>query len=183
MLDPLGFRLCERRVRCSGQLSPFPTLFPFPAPASPANLTPMPRGLIWSAFKRMPIGLRLITGLCLLMSVFLPMAFLPFVDFTIDDTPVSFGEFWRRGGGLVFCVTGTIFAFLAYGFILARRWARFVFIIAGCAITLKAVLDDHKLKPDNIIVFLLLIAVPAWYLFFRRSVTDYFSQSSDTASR
>jgi hypothetical protein len=131
----------------------------------------------------MPIGIRLITGLCLLMSVFLLVAFLPFGDFAIDDTPVSFAEFWRRGGGLVFCVTGATFAFLAYGFIRARRWARFVFIIAGCAITLKAFLDDRELKPDNIIVFLVMVAVPVWYLFFRRSVTDYFSQSSETASR
>ena len=129
---------------------------------------------IRKAFARMPLGLRLITAACLLMSCFLPVALIPMDGFFIGDKPVSFTEFWRRGGGLVFCSVGVVFALLAYGFISARRWARLSFVLAGLAIAIVSFISDHGISTEGIMTLGLFWLLPAWYLFSRPAARDYF---------
>lgn len=124
--------------------------------------------------QNMPKGLRVVTGMCMIFTLFFPMAFVPFGTCMIDGAPVSFSEFWRRGGGPLFMVTGIVCALLAYGFIYARRWVRPLALAFGWSLVVISILHDPTFSTDLLIVVLLFGCLPAWYLYFRRPVRDYF---------
>jgi hypothetical protein len=94
------------------------------------------------AVARMPSGLRIATFLCVGFSVLAPMSLLPFGEHRIDGVPVGFAEFWCRVGGPVSFSLGVVSAFLAYGFLRARRWSRVLFVFVMFALTLPGVLHE-----------------------------------------
>jgi hypothetical protein len=76
------------------------------------------------SFKRMPFVLKHITGMCCVFTLFLPAALIPGGNYRIDEEPVTFAEFWQRGGGLVFMMLGVLFGVIACGVLQARQWVR-----------------------------------------------------------
>src|SRR5687768_5442090 len=125
------------------------------------------------AFRKMPTGLRYITGFCLLMTTFLFVAFLP-LDWQIGDKPVSFAEFWKRGGGPSFCAVGAFFALLSYGFIRPWPWVRQVFIATGALAIVASTIITQVLTVEALILFILWCLLPSWYLFRPKPIRAYF---------
>ena len=122
----------------------------------------------------MPRGLRLATGLCLIFTLFIPSAFLPFGEHWVNGVHVSFSEFWRQGGGPAFVGVGVISMLFAYGFIRARRWIRPVAVIFGWGLVIWIITSDRRLSFDVAIPFFMFGCLPTWYLYYRRSVREYF---------
>lgn len=130
--------------------------------------------VIKSALQKMPYGLRVATALSLIFTLFLPAAFIPFGRHSVNGVDVSFAEFWRRGGGIVFVCIGVISILFAYGFIRARRWIRPVVVALGLGLVILTVVDRLRFSEDMFVVFLLCGCLPVWYLYFSRSVREYF---------
>jgi hypothetical protein len=128
-----------------------------------------------SALRRMPAGLRNITCLCLVFTLFLPAAFLPFGERSIDGVHVSFTAFWDLGGGPLCAGIGIVSAVLAYGFIRARRWVRPIVVGPGCVLAILILLKERRVTFDLTLVVLTLGVVPIWYFYFRHSVRTYFA--------
>ncbi len=132
---------------------------------------------ILAAFRRMPTGVRVLTVACLLLVLPLPIACVPGMDFQIGDQPVSFSEFWRRGGGLVFCCVGAYFSVVAYGLIRARRWSRPMLVLGGSGLVLVGTLSEGRLSTDTIVGFVVLALCPGIYLYFRQAARRYFASN------
>ena len=122
----------------------------------------------------MPTGLRILTACCLLLSSPLPLAFVPGMDFRIAGEPVSFAEFWRRGGGLVFCCVGAYFSVVSYGLIRARRWSRPMLVLGGCGLVMVGTLSVGRVSIDTVLAFVMLALLPGLYLYFRRTARGYY---------
>lgn len=130
---------------------------------------------IRSSLRRMPYGLRNITCLCLVFTLFLPAAFLPFGEHSIDGVQVSFTEFWERGGGPLVAGIGVTCGVLAYGFIRARRWVRPLAVLPGFLLAVIVLLFERPFNAEVIAAVLFFGCLPMWYLYRRRPVRDYFS--------
>ena len=124
--------------------------------------------------QRMPKGLRLATSLCLIFAFFLPLAFLPFGEHSVDGVRVSFAQFWRRGGGPAFVGVGVISVLFAYGFLRARRWIRPLVVIFGWGLVVWIIIGEQRLSFDVAMAFLMFGCLPTWYLYFRHPVREYF---------
>jgi hypothetical protein len=134
---------------------------------------------IRNAVRRMPHGIRVATLLCALFSIFAPLSLLPGGTYRIDGVQVGFAEFWKRGGGPVFFAFGVGCAFLAYGFLRARRWSRPFFVLAILSLTLPAVYFEPAARGEAMAVSVVLGVLAFWYLFYRRTVRDYFSGADE----
>jgi len=85
-------------------------------------------------FKRMPAGVLFITGCCLLFSIYYLGLWRMDVRF-VDGQPVPAPpELRARYWPLYLCIGGFL-AVVAYGFVLARRWSRPLFV-AGSSLLL-----------------------------------------------
>ena len=127
--------------------------------------------------KGMPAGLRFLSTMCFAFALFLPLSLLPFGS-SINGQEVSFGEFWRRGGGPAFFIAGILFPIAGYGFLRVRSWSRYLFIgisVASAIFSLFASLLD-------VLIGLLWAAAVTYYLFWWPAVRDYFRVSDTTST-
>ncbi|MEQ1802450.1 MAG: hypothetical protein ABL989_11040 [Gammaproteobacteria bacterium] len=130
-----------------------------------------------AAIAGMPTGLALITLGCLAFSVFAPVSLLPVGTYRIDGVPVSFADFWRRGGGPLEFSLGVVCGSLAYGFIRARRWSRPLFVLAMALLALPGALSGPA-QTEALVTGICLSGLAYWYVFHRRTVRQYFSADS-----
>lgn len=129
--------------------------------------------IIRSSMRRMPGFLRMITAICLGFSLFLPVSLLPMGEHEINGVKVTFVEFWQRGGGPALAGVGMLSGVLAYGFIRARRWVRFIPVGLGWSLVVAVIVVERELAEMVTALFLFGI-IPTWYFYFRRSVRRYF---------
>lgn len=122
--------------------------------------------------KQMPYGLRSVTRVCLLFTVFLPLSLLPFGDHFIGGHRVSFGEFWIRGGGVFFFSLGVFFALIAYGFLHATRWSRLLCILPPLVYGVYFAFNRNVLV--GVFQALVFEFIIVWYLFWKSTVKDYY---------
>jgi hypothetical protein len=138
------------------------------------------RSLVQS-FKRMPYGMRGACAFLAFFSLFAPLSLLP-VGMRVNDVPVGVVEFWRSGGGPIFFCFGAISAFTLFGFVAARRWSRFLFVLIVGLMTVGAALLQTPRQTETLAVAALLCSLAAWYAFYRRTVRVYFHVSHENAA-
>jgi hypothetical protein len=119
----------------------------------------------------MPIGLRFIMSGCFIGVLFAFVAFLPFLEWRIDDVPISFSEFWRRGGGPLCLLVGILLPVIGYGLATARNWSRYLLMGFGVVGLTLTVLSEPLF--DALMSFVA-NAVLFYYLFWRHTVRSYF---------
>ncbi|MCX6924446.1 MAG: hypothetical protein NT154_14710 [Verrucomicrobia bacterium] len=133
-----------------------------------------------TAMRRMPKGLRTATGLSLLMTLFLPAAFLPVGEHFVNGDRVSFTEFWHRGGGIAFATIGLLSLVLSYGFIMARGWARPLALVTGWAVVFTTWVGWQGFTLEVALGLLFFGCLPTWYFYFRQPVREYFGASHES---
>jgi hypothetical protein len=97
---------------------------------------------------------------------------------SINGQEVSFGEFWRRGGGPAFFIAGILFPITGYGFLRARNWSRYLFIGTSVASVVLSLFGSLF----NALVELLWAAAVTYYLFWWPAVRDYFRVPDTTST-
>jgi len=75
--------------------------------------------------------------MCFAFFLFLPLSLIRVGDFRINGQPVTFEEFWHRGGGPIFFAAGILFPIAGYGFVRAQNWSRYLF--SGLHITIPVI--------------------------------------------
>ena len=108
-------------------------------------------------------------------ALFLVAAFIPSGDYCINGEPVSFTEFWRRGGGPLFVAVGILLPIIGYGLLRRRRWSLYWFAGFFVATALFS-LTFHPQWDD--LIGLLFTGFVVWYLFWRHTVRAYFETGS-----
>ena len=119
----------------------------------------------------MPKILRWFTWMCFAFGLFLPLSLIPVGHF-INDQPVTFEEFWRRGGGPIFFVAGIVFPITGYGFVRAQNWSRYFF--TALQIALPVIPLFFGSLNWQVLVSLVWIAFVIYYLFCSPAVREYF---------
>ena len=122
--------------------------------------------------QHMPVGLRMIMWGCFIGILFIPLALVPGGGHSINGELVSFTEFWRRGGGPVFVAVGVLLPVIGYGIATRKGWSRYLFI--GFLVVTSLLSFAFHPNAEDVISFLF-IGLMTWYLFWRRSVSDYFA--------
>jgi hypothetical protein len=112
--------------------------------------------------------------MCFAFVLFLPLSLIPVGGHYINETEVSFAEFWRRGGGPIFFVAGILFPVTGYGFVRAQNWSRFVFTALHFGVALTTVFYG-SISFDTALAFAW-VGFVAYYLFWRPNVRDYFTR-------
>ena len=123
----------------------------------------------------MPRILRWLTRLCFGFGLFLPMSLipLPFGFYRINGVEVTFAEFWRQGGGPTFFAIGAASLIVAYGFVRARNWSRYIF--AGLQHAFWIITPLFTGFSFEMLFSLAWAAFVTYYLFFRPEVRAYFT--------
>jgi hypothetical protein len=129
------------------------------------------------AFRRMPGGIRFVTGLSLVLATCLPLAVLPGGEIFINGSRVSYSEFWRSGGGLIMACLGVLGWLLFYSLIMARPWARHLAVSLGWVIVVGGIFDWQSFNVETIWALICFGLLPTWYFYFRQSVKVYFGVS------
>ena len=126
----------------------------------------------------MPLFLRFLAfispaGIPIILACLIPLG-----SYGVNDRIVSYGEFWRSGGGLIGIAGGALIAALGVGIFKRRRWAKYliaVVVLTQDVLALATVIGAQK---DDIVGGLISLAfingVTLWYLFFKKSVKSYF---------
>ncbi len=135
--------------------------------------------MIWENFQAMPIGLKLITGFCGFFVFGILLALAP-VEKSVDDSLVSFQEFWRLGYAPYILVV-SIFMLAGAWFCLLRKGMGRLLIILGFAI---GALFEGSL-PGSTRTWYVSLGNAMWmggvlaaYLFGRNTVKTYFANTS-----
>ena len=126
----------------------------------------------------MPKALAALTGVftgCGLNAVV--MAVFPITGWYYENRPVSYGELWRTGGGLVAVSAGTALILLAVGFYRAQGWVRYAVPFGLVAMTAYSAMRPDSTAPYEWAGSLFWGILSYWYFFWKRAVVDYFSRS------
>lgn len=132
---------------------------------------------IISAFRKMPTGVRYVTGFSMLYTLLLPAAILPIGKTFVNSSQVSFAEFWSSGGGFLFAGIGVYAVVLSYGLLRACRWARHLVVVSGWSVVVATIVGWRGLSADVLAAFLMFGFLPSWYFYFRPSVREYFGST------
>ena len=134
----------------------------------------------------MPYGLRVVSKVLLTFAFVIPAITLILLfahgqnsHFVIDGKQVTYEEFLHRGGFFQFFLIGIYSAILAYGFLSAARWSRPLCFLPFVVSFILAF--THQPPPLVIAIcdyssLVMSVALFVWYLFYRRSVRDYYSK-------
>ena len=131
----------------------------------------------------MPLILKLLTILCFAGVLFPVFAAIPGGSFGVNGQQVSYEEFWRLGGGPVFVLAGIVLPISGYTFLKRKSWGRYLFvgffvssIIA--VLILSQFLPVYKISFADVIQYVIFIILLILYLFFDKSVKEYFNQEN-----
>ena len=130
---------------------------------------------VYCLFTSMPWALRLIAGFCLL-GVGFTGVILPFMKFHINGEEVTYNQFWASGVGLEAFALGISLFVTGIGICLKRTWSRYllVFVIISFSVLLPAVHNEMQFCKNDFVETLIILVPLILYLFFKRSVKDYF---------
>ena len=136
----------------------------------------------------MPLILKWLTVLCFAGVLFPVIAAIPGGNFTINGQEVSHAEFWRFGGGPLFVLVGIVFPITGYAFAKRKAWGRFLFtgfFFAGIITMLIAgqFVPVYRMRPVDFIQYPISMALLVWYLFFKRSVREYFNKETGASNK
>jgi hypothetical protein len=126
--------------------------------------------LIISRLKQMPFGIRLLSGLC----VFAPIFAFGFYIRGDSEVPVGLPK-------VLLMATGS--AVFVYGFLLATRWSRPLFISYLAVATIWAIIQHHATDSfSDYLGMFASVAFIVWILYFRRDVRDYYARAHESVA-
>ncbi|HEY1788381.1 MAG TPA: hypothetical protein VGJ73_09515 [Verrucomicrobiae bacterium] len=139
--------------------------------------------------QQMPYGLRLISNLSLLFTFIVPaivvitlLAHGQYSRFEINGRQVTYEQFWQGGGFLAAFLFGIYCALLAYGLLRASRWSRPLCLLPPVVFSIL-ILFHRQPSPAVALYNCLGLACEAallvWYLFYRRTVRDYYASARE----
>ena len=127
----------------------------------------------------MPGGVRLVTAISLMLTLLLPAACVPTGNYFVNGSRVSFLEFWRSGGGVLFAFVGVVAIVLSYGLLRARRWSRHFVVGLGWLLVVVTIIRWREFSSDVVFAILIFGCWPSWYFYFRRPVREYYGFTHD----
>jgi hypothetical protein len=142
--------------------------------------------------QEMPFGLRIVSKVLLVFAFVFPiftlLLVLPYgrgIHYSVNGASVTYDEFLRRGHFIPFVFIGIYSGILACGFIRAARWSRPLCFLPFAVSFILAFI--HHQPPLTVAVYdylslSLLVALLAWYLFFRQTVRDYYAKTQAPAA-
>lgn len=138
--------------------------------------------------RQMPYGLRVLSRVHLWFAFLFPASTLilllmhgpnsPF-SFSVGGKHVTYEEFLRSGGFLWFFLFGIYSGVLAFGFLRATRWSRPLCFLPTFVWLFATILHPKRLFSIAVyhyLIFACEVGLLVWYLFFRRTVRDYFAR-------
>jgi hypothetical protein len=135
---------------------------------------------IYLNLKEIPLFLRLFTFVFGIGGpLFILGAILPIGKYSIDGTKVTFQQFWASGAALHMLITGVLVSTISYGIYKRKKWAKHIFIALFVASYIVALVSEPKEINLNIILpIIICLSIPTWYLYFKKSVVEYFSENA-----
>jgi hypothetical protein len=125
---------------------------------------------IISRLKKMPFGIRLLSGLC----VFAPIFALSFYIRDDLQAHVSLPKVLL----IAFCC-----AVFIYGFLQATRWSRPLLMLYLVGALIWAIIQNHPAySVSDYLGWLFTIGFIAWILYFRRDVRDYYARAHESVA-
>ncbi len=122
-------------------------------------------------FKAMPALLKLVSVICV-FELFLSIAVvLPFANFRLGETEVSFTEFWSHGAGLLCFVVGIALFIVGIAILLQKGWARYLLVVL---FVLPLITRLRLLSLNEVTVYFASCIPVVWYLFIKKNVIKYF---------
>jgi hypothetical protein len=134
--------------------------------------------------RRMPKALAALTGVftgCGLIAVV--MAVFPITGWYYENRPVSYGEFWNTGGGVVAVSAGAVMMLLAVGFYRAQNWVRYAVPLGLAAMTVYSLIRPDPTARYQWAGSVFWGILSYWYFFWKRAVVDYFSRGRGAEPR
>jgi hypothetical protein len=142
-----------------------------------------------SQLQQMPRGLSVLTRVFLVFAIIIPVIILLTVAaqgrysyFVLNGRQVSYQEFWRDGGLLTFLIIAIYSAILVYGFLHASRWSRPLLLLPFIALPIWGMFRHATFSLYGALSSVFTIAILVWYLFFRRTVRDYYRRADEPAA-
>ncbi|WP_421717106.1 hypothetical protein [Arcobacter arenosus] len=128
-------------------------------------------------FTLMPFLLRWITIVFILMGIFgfLSIIF-PISTYSINNEIISYEEIWKSGYAFVFLLMSLFILTLGYGFLYAKNWSRYLVLLYLLLSPIYVIFKSEDIfNTWNVISVYLIVLIPVWYLFKKKSVVSYFS--------
>jgi hypothetical protein len=136
----------------------------------------MPRP--WQHLKSMPNALGTLTAVfaaCGMMAIVLTV--LPINGWKYEDRPVTYGELWRSGGGVLVVSTGAAMVVLAVGLYRAQGWVRYALPLCLTAMMVYCGVRVNLTAPYEWAGALFWAILSYWYFFWKPAVVAYFRRA------
>ncbi|MFA5354732.1 MAG: hypothetical protein WC291_10925 [Thermodesulfovibrionales bacterium] len=138
--------------------------------------------LIWLRFKEMPFFLRIITAASPLGPLVGILSLIPLVTYRINDQVVTYREFWRSGAAFNAILIGLTFSVIGGGIFMRSQWVRkliLALVVVQDVLLLRQLPEAGSEKiPESIGAVAIYTAIVIWYIFFKKSVRNYFKSGS-----
>lgn len=139
-----------------------------------------------SRLQQMPYGLRVVSRVLITFAFIFPTTTLimllahgKYSHFVINGKQVSYEEFVQRGGFLFLFIIGIYSIILVYGLLRASSWSRPLCFLPFVVSLILAIFHGQPPLSVALRYYLSLacgISILVWYLFYRRTVTDYYAK-------
>ncbi len=127
----------------------------------------------YANIKLMPLFIRLLSAFCFLFGLGLIVVSLyPFEPYQIRGEELTYSQMWSTGTAVRFLITGILYLVSGIGIFFRQPWTRYIILILLVILQVR-----RSIEVLNILVILRLTFLPIlliWYLFFKKSVKEYF---------
>lgn len=122
--------------------------------------------------KEMPLLLRFFFVISCFGILLVILTALPIASPTIDGEKMTYEELWSSGVGIWALVTGILLSVSAVGIFIKKGWARATFL---AVFLVYAFIPQCSIQTNELFLYFAWIVVFGCYLFYKRTVRDYFS--------
>lgn len=125
--------------------------------------------------KEMPKALAMLAGMFAVWGVVaILVAIIPTDGWSIENRPVSYGELWESGGGILVVGLGMALILFAVGFYKAQGWVRYAVPFSFAILTIYCLVKLDPTARYEWAGALFWSVLSYWYFFWKRKVVNYF---------
>jgi len=131
---------------------------------------------IYLKLKEIPFFLRILTvAFGVGGPLFVIGTIFPIGNYSINDTEVTFRDFWFSGAALSMLATGLLLTTISYGIYKRANWSKHIIITSyiSCYIWMLVTVPE-RIELNTIFAVIVTCFFPIWYLYFKKSLIRYF---------
>lgn len=126
-------------------------------------------------FNSMPPVLKFLTAHAIACVFLLIGSVIPHDNFSINNNPVTYHEWWTSGAGVGASIIGIILPFTAWHLLNRTHYARKLYIsVIFLVFTVPYLFNNN---PSLIIMAIVISGMLIWYLFRNKAAVEYFSSN------